>query len=203
MKSPRKIIAVDIDEVLANFVDYFIEYHNLEYKTSISRDKFITFELNEVFEVTLEEMNLKFAKFKDQGHNLKLEPIRGSKEAIDNLIKKGYEPHIVTSRPEMIKKDTEEWIDRHFPNKFHKLHYSYNKYLEPSFKNKTKAEICKMIGARILIEDNLDLAVDAAQNGIIILLMDAPWNQTESLPDNIIRVKSWEEILEKIDKLWT
>lgn len=203
MKPSKKVIAVDIDEVLANFVDYFIEYHNLEYETTITKDKFITFELSEIFETTVEEMNLKFRKFKDQGHNLKLEPIKGSKRGIDKLIKRGYKLHIVTSRPETIKDDTSKWVEKFFPGKFVQVHHAFNKYYEPLLQNLTKAEICRKIGARVLIEDNLDLALDSSENGITVLMMDAPWNQTDSLPENVIRVKSWEEILGKIDKLWT
>ena len=122
----------------------------------------------------------------------------GAKEGIDALLKKGYELHLVTSRPEVIKPQTEKWIKAHFPGKFTDLHHAFNPNIHKKDSKKKKWEICKEIGAGVLIEDFLPNAIGCSENGIKVYLMDAPWNQVEDLPENVVRVKSWKEIVEKV-----
>ncbi len=193
-----KIIAVDIDEVLAGFIDYFVEYHNLTYKTSVTKDKVYTFDLEEVFGVTHEEISSRMIAFGEQGHNIKMKPVEGAVEGVDELLKRGYELHLVTSRPGVIEKDTRAWIEIYFKGKFTGLHHAFNQKIHKEGSKKKKWEICKKIGAEILIDDFLANALSCSENGIKVFLMDAPWNQTEHLPENVLRVKSWEEIIKKL-----
>jgi uncharacterized protein len=197
-KTSKKIIAVDIDEVLADFIAYFVEYHNLTYKTQMSRDKVFSFALHEVFKVTREDITTKMIRFSEEGHDTKITLVKGAQEGIDALLKKGYELHLVTSRPEAIKPQTEQWIAKHFPGKFTDLHHAFNPNIHKKDSKMKKWEVCKEIGAGVLIEDFLPNAIGCAENGIKVFLMDTPWNQTDDLPESIIRVKSWMEIVELI-----
>ncbi len=196
MVKSSKVIAVDIDEILAGFIDYFVSYHNLTYQTKITKNDVFSFNLHEVFGVSREEIIMRMVKFGEEGHNFKIEPVPGAIEGVGALLKKGYILHLVTARPTIIQKDTEKWINKFFPQKFINLHHAFNKNIhkEDSPKKK-KWEICKEIGARVLIDDHLDNALSCVENGIKVLLMDAPWNQVENLPKGIKRVKGWEEIL--------
>lgn len=193
-KASKKVIAVDIDEVLAGFIDYFVEYHNLHFKTTITKDKVVTFDLEDVFGVTKEEISTRMIDFGKAGHNVKMKPVAGSIEGVDALLEKGYELHLVTSRPGVIEKDTRVWIENHFSGKFTDLHHAFNQKIHKEGSKKKKWEICKEIGAGVLVDDFLPNALSCAENGITVYLMDAPWNQTEDLPENVIRVKSWKEI---------
>ena len=195
-KTSKKVIAVDIDEVLADFINYFVEYHNLTYKTQMTKDKVFSFSLHEVFEVSTEVIMERMIKFSEEGHNAKIALVPGAKEGIDALAKKGYELHLVTSRPGAIKEVTEKWIEEHFPGKFTDLHHAFNPNIHAKGSKKKKWEICKEIGAGVLIEDFLPNAMGCSENGITVYLMDTPWNQQDDLPSNIIRVKSWMEIVE-------
>lgn len=197
-KVSKKIIAVDIDEVLADFIAYFVEYHNLTYQTSYTKDKIFSFHLHEVFEVSKDEITERMIKFSEERHNAKITLVPGAKEGIDELLKKGYELHLVTSRPEAIKPQTEEWIKKHFPGKFTDLHHAFNPNIHPKGSKMKKWEICKEISAGLLIEDFLPNALGCAENGIKVLLMDAPWNQVEDLPEGVVRVKSWKEIISRL-----
>jgi uncharacterized HAD superfamily protein len=47
----------------------------------------------------------------------------------------------------------------------------------------------------IMIDDNLPTVIECAEKGIKALLLDHPWNQTESLPTDVTRVFSWDEIV--------
>lgn len=195
MLKNKKVIAIDIDEVLASFIDLFLQYHNSSFQTNVSRSQVVTFALHEVFETTVETMQLRMEQFGHQGNHLKIEPILGAVEAIEHLFKQGFKLHLITARPELIKKETKIWVNQFFPNKFTKIHHAYNKYLAPSHQKNRKWQICQQLKAKYMIDDLIENARECAENGIKVLLMDAPWNQAEKLPPNIKRVKDWKEIL--------
>lgn len=166
----------------------------------MTKDKVINYDLYQSFKTDKEEMGVRFAEFRVFHLLERIKPVKGAVAGIKKLIKKGFIPHFVTARPQTIEAETRIWLKTHFKNIEFPIHFTHPASKAPKRK---KSKICREIGAKALIDDNLDNAIDCAQNGIKVFLMDAPWNQTDSLPENIIRVKSWEEILEKIDKVWT
>jgi uncharacterized HAD superfamily protein len=87
------------------------------------------------------------------------------------------------------------WIDKHFPDTFTSVHFT--SHVSKTLK-KNKSIVCKELGVEIMIEDNLDFALELAHNGIASLLVEKPWNKqrTEEHP-LITRVKDWKEIEQK------
>ncbi|MBI2593198.1 hypothetical protein HYW44_00960 [Candidatus Daviesbacteria bacterium] len=195
MKAPaKKVIAVDIDEVLADFLSYFVYFHNLMYKTSAKREDFKNYYLHEILGTDRDEMHIRYLEFKTFSLLERLKPIKGAHRGIKKLIELGYAPHLLTARPKVIEKETRKWLDIHFKGIDLPLHFARDE----RDKFKKKSIVCKEIGAKIIIEDHLDNALDCSESGIKVFLIDAPWNQSESLPENVVRVKSWREIVEKI-----
>lgn len=193
-----KVIAVDIDEVLADFFAYFVYFHNLMYKTKVSlKDTNMEkYYLNEVFEVDRAEMHIRYMEFKALHLLEQLKPIQGSQSGMKKLIKMGFEPHLVTARPQIIEEETRKWLSAHFKGIDLPIHFTHpGTGASHHFK---KSEICKEIGAEILIDDHIENALDCAENGIKVFLMDAPWNKQEDLPEGVVRVKSWKEITGKL-----
>lgn len=195
-KNSKKVIAVDIDEVLADFFTYFVYFHNLMYKTSVSRDDMTKYYLHQAFNVDREEMSIRYLEFKSLHLLERLEPIKGAKKGIKRLFEMGFEPHLVTARPQIIEEETVRWLKIHFKEFELPIHFTHP--ATGRVRHRKKSEICKEIGAEILIDDHIDNALDCAENGIKVFLMDAPWNQTEDLPENVVRVKSWKEIVELV-----
>lgn len=191
-KSSNKVIAVDIDEVTADFISYFIYFHNLMYKTSIKRDEVSSYYLYKAFKVERKEMGMRFDEFQALKLLERLEPAKGAIAGIKKLVERGFAPNFVTARPLAIEKETRAWIKKYFKDIKIPLYFTHQK---EGGKELKKSVICKEIGARILIDDHIENALDCAENGIKVFLMDAPWNQSEDLPENIIRVKSWKEII--------
>lgn len=193
----KNIIAVDADEIIAGFLDHFIAYYNGKFQTKVLKSQISSFKLDPLFNTSEEIFLQRIDEYYQEGEVLKIEPIKGSFEGINKLLKKGYQLEIITARPSTYRDATVEWVTKHFPKKFDQIHFAFNPYNKDS-EPVTKAQICKKIGARVLIDDNIDNALDCAKNGIKVLLMDAPWNQVEDLPKGIIRVKSWKEIVKLI-----
>ena len=197
MNSSKKVVAVDADEVLAEFMEHFLMFHNARYETRFTKSEITSFRFEEVFKIEERDVLRRIGEFyEDQViHNIR--PVEGAEEGINSLIDKGYQLEIITARPPYYRQITVDWVEKHFPGKFEQIHFAFNPFNINS-ERLTKAEICKQIGAEVLIDDNLVNALDCADRGITVYLMDAPWNQVEELPKKVIRVKSWEEILERL-----
>lgn len=188
------MIAVDADEILAGFIDHFLVHYNSKYQTSVSKDKIYSFKLDPIFNTTEDIFLKRMDEFYESGEVLRIKPVKGALQGVDQLLKKEYFLEIITARPALYAEATKEWVNKHFPKRFKQIHFAFNPHNKNS-ENITKAQVCKKIGAKVLIDDNIDNALDCAKNGITVYLMDAPWNQAEDLPKNVIRVKSWKEII--------
>lgn len=63
-----------------------------------------------------------------------------------------------------------------------------------------KLQYCRKISADIMIDDKPDIALYLAENGINVLLFDAPYNK-EAEHKNITRVYSWRDICRFVKEL--
>ena len=110
------------------------------------------------------------------------ENLRPIPHAIEMLqaMKEEYELHVVTSRQYAIQEKTLEWINNHYPNIFTEIHFG-NHYSREG-KVRSKPEICKDIGAVLLIDDSLQYAYQCHQADIpVILFGEYAWNQKHSV----------------------
>ena len=189
------IIAVDLDDVLADSLRAFIEFYNENYNKKLKYEDFTAYTLNEIMGMPREEENKILEKFDNGGYFEKIKPIEGAVEAIKKLSKK-HKIIIITSRTKDKEEKTKKWVEKFFGK--YDIYFIRQNY---SGKSKTKAEICKEIKAEILIEDYLGYAENCAKNGIKVLLFDYPWNQKKDLGKLIKRIKSWEEIVSEIEAI--
>lgn len=130
---------------------------------------------------------------KDIG-KLEIKPVEWSIEKIKELENLWHELFIVTARNSDYFTDYSiEWAKRYYKNAFRNILFSNQ---HNGAKYKPKPEICLENGIEIMIEDNLDYALELAKNGIKTFLLEKPWNihRTEN-HDNIIKVKTWKDIV--------
>ena len=187
------LIAVDIDEVLADFVANFVNIYNKIYKTSFTRDDFFVFEFWTILGLDLDEFKKRFIKMIRENRLFESPlPKKGSQEAIKTLAE-SHRLAAVTGRPESIADITQNWLKKYFPSTFEKIYYARKDVLQPE--KESKFSICKRIGAKILIEDEVNNAETAARNGLQILLFDAPWNKKVKTGPKLKRVYSWDDVL--------
>jgi len=188
-------IGVDIDDVLADFMFPLVNYHNEKYGTTFVRDDFTSFNLWETWGGTPEEAIDKVFQFYDSPDFHQIGIVAGASEALE-VLKKNHELSIITARPEILRAQTIDWIERHFPNTFSEIHIA-NKFSKTG-PQLTKREICERNSIHLLIDDSIENAFQCANAERKILLLVRPWNQSEKLPASIIRVFSWEEIVQHI-----
>jgi len=189
------IIAIDLDDVLANSLQSFVDFYNEKYNGDLKCEDFTAFTLNEIKGMPLDEEAKLLTEYDESKYYDQIMPMKNAKETIQKL-SQNNKLVIVTSRPDKKEEKTKKWLKQHIGD-FAEVHFMRQTYSGKN-KTKTKGEICKEIGAEYLIEDNLDYAKSCIEKGVKVLLFDYPWNQEENLNPLITRVKSWEEILRKL-----
>jgi len=69
----------------------------------------------------------------------------------------------------------------------------------------TKCDIVKKLGLGAFVEDCFEMAVQIADDGTDVVLLDYPWNLSNKTPRNlegkIHRVQSWEGIVGKVRQI--
>lgn len=111
----------------------------------------------------------------------------------------GNNCHIITARTESIRKAaTKSWLKENMPEFDFSTQVHFTNHYEPTG-SRTKGEVCRQIGAQILIDDNLEFLQSASSLGIFCILLDKPWNKSEIMSKNITRVTHWDEIPRLID----
>ena len=195
-QSTKPDIVVDIDEVLADSLHAMLKWYNQKYHTNFEWKKCYTYKLWNVFNTSKEENALRFNKFFEECNLETIRPVEGSQEGIDR-IHKIANIHVVTGRNDGQIEYTKSWLKKHFHEKFSSIEFTSHYYTEKPVK---KSEVCKRLNAKIIIEDDLEHAIDCANHGVKVILLNRPWNQTAENKD-IIRVDSWEEIVKTIGKL--
>ncbi|KAK3845250.1 MAG: hypothetical protein J3R72DRAFT_397065 [Linnemannia gamsii] len=201
---PRKVIAVDLDEVLARTTLAIADFHNDTYGTSLTMDDFISYDYTKIWGGTREESIAKWRLFFDSPYFLKVEPVEGSLETLKLLKSRRFSLVIVTARQQFVADLTKKFVDRHFPGIFESIYFANHFLTEQeklTFVSKPKSVICRDVHAQLLIDDSLENALEVSKAGIPVLLFDLhgkyKWNQLEEgqqLPDKVTRVKSWKDV---------
>jgi uncharacterized HAD superfamily protein len=189
----KEIIAIDADDVLTNTFPVFIKFLNKKFSTNFPNDIMEEngYNLNHIQINKFRRQEI-LNEFHDSPEYKKIEPVKGSVEAILKLSEK-YELVIITARPDMLKEKTKNFIEKYFPKMFSGIHHTTilkeRKFIK-------KSEICNKIGAKIIIEDHYKNALDCAEKGIKAIILDMPWNRNEDYShSNIEHAKNWDEII--------
>eukprot|EP01039_Chlorochromonas_danica_P003281 gene3281-3598_t len=173
----KPIVAVDIDEVLAQFIPKLADFHNDIYGgPSLSAESFVSYEFHKVWGGSIEECNQKMEAFFESDYfKERIDPMPHALETLQRM-KEKYSLHVVTARQHKVEEVTRSWLSKYFPNIFEDIHFG-NHY-STSGKSRSKAEMCKSIGAKVLIDDSLIYATQCALADIsVVLFGHYPWNQ--------------------------
>ncbi len=187
----KPVLAIDVDEVLFPFTHRFIDDHNRRTGNDLKMSDLTTFYYIEEQEGIPEgEAEAWILKFLESEYGRSSKPFPGAIEAITKL-KTKYDIDIITARHQTMQNTTEVWLNEHFPNALRNVHFSRS--VEGG--RLSKAQLCVDLGVSTLIDDHPDNLLDCAKHGIKGLYFgNYPW-QTHDLPDNVQRVKDWEEVI--------
>ena len=130
-------------------------------------------------------------------------PRENTQKVIDQLQKDGHELFEITARKFANLKTPLGWYSRKMLLKWYAkngLHFSKIVFCSDNKAVSAKTQACIKHGATIMVEDRPDVAENLAENGITVLLFDAPYNRYLD-QDLVVRVHSWDEVYEKINEI--
>ncbi|XP_020680044.1 uncharacterized protein LOC110097811 [Dendrobium catenatum] len=197
-KREKIAVAVDVDEVLGSFIPALNKFVADRYSSYHTVSDYYIYEFFRIWNCTRAEAEIRVHDFfQTQYFTSGIHPIPGAHTALCNL-SAFCNLSVVTSRQNVIKDQTCDWIERHFPGLFKEIHFGNHFALDG--KSRPKSEICRSIGAKVLIDDNPRYAVECAEAGIRVLLFDYhnsyPWCKDDSVDSYslVTKVHNWEEV---------
>lgn len=188
------VIAFDFDDVILPVAEHIFRYYKKTYGIDVPPQHY--YGDPRAWGVdSLREVSARVVEHLYDPAYMELRPSTETIEAVKQ-ISHNNTLHIVTGRPVSAAVLTQKTLDDHLPDVFNTVHYiDYN-----GARSRTKAEVCRQIGAELLIEDNPAHALKVAQAGIpAVLFGDYAWNKTlTGLPLNISRALTWEQVLSQL-----
>ena len=189
----KRKIGIDIDEVVVKFMEGYLKFYNLKYKTFFNLKDITHYHLWECGLYTSKKNSIKeVLDFQNSNEFDALKMIEGAKFGL-NEISKNHKICFITSRPIELKEKTIDFFYKHFPKNGYEFIFSGEVY-----GGLTKSRICNKLQIEKMVEDNADYALDCAKNGIKTFLLNKPWNRNYEKHKNIIKVQTWRDILKKL-----
>lgn len=199
----RLIIAIDCDDVLVPTARHIIEDYNERFGTSVTFEHFYdTTDLTlDTWGVkTREEAIERVAEFLHSDKHSRIAPDADTIRAVKALADR-HELHLVSGRVDALKPVTEQMLQVYFPGCFQTIeHTNFIAPKSSKLARRSKGDICKIIGADILIDDHphhvksvLEANVDKA-----ILFGEYAWNRSAAMSSGMVRCKDWPSALEEV-----
>ena len=189
----RRVIGLDIDEVLLGLVDGLNDFYNRRFGTGFKVEDYVTYDLEDTWGGTKEDAVRIVEDFYGSPDFLKISPVSGSQEAVARLARTS--PLVsITSRPSSIREGTLSQIQRFFGRSIGDVFFN-GQYGMKSHKI-SKASICEGNGVGSFVDDNLSVCNDLAARGIRTYLFERPWNRNEDVHPEVVRVRNWTELYE-------
>ena len=195
-----KTIAIDIDNVLAASAESFVVISNKLFGDHITFADFNE-DWQKMWGVSHEEAERRGEVLRANKYQKDYLPVEGAVQAITELGKQ-YKLVLVTSRRKFAEELTRNWLKQHFDYPFEQIVFAdfwddFQKSKDGHLRH--KGDLFTQVGANFVIDDQLKHCVAAAEQGVqAILFGDYPWNETDELPEGIVRYKNWAEVVESL-----
>jgi len=191
-------IAIDLDNVIANFDDVLLEEyikHDKELRNTGIINENADYIGKGMFDWTDEEEKSFYYSNIERMAN-ELEPIKDAPSYIKKLKEDGNEIYIISGRDNGEYKkpyeDTKNWLDKH--------DIPYDRIiLTNAYQKHEKAEECLKHNISVLIDDSPKTCMEAMKRNIKVYTMNTRFNQKVQ---GLNRVSTWEEIYEKVSKYY-
>ncbi|MDA3815094.1 MAG: hypothetical protein PF549_01875 [Patescibacteria group bacterium] len=192
-------IAIDIDDVLADFSSSFIKFQKERYNLDLNLLKDRLYRKDWIIDsgLSLQEGHKRVIEFVESDGTKNLKVVKGSREAM-NKMKDKFKLIALTGRPASVSILTEEWLNKNFQNTFSSFLSTDAHMFSGSGYN--KGEICIENGISLLIDDLPQYCLECVSVDVPTILFNQPHNQyfNEKEYPSITRINSWEEVANKL-----
>lgn len=197
----RPIIAIDIDEVLAEYATEFVKFSNERWGTHLTVEDYSE-NWSQVWQITHNETmeRSKHIYKPDEGVYGRLAPVIGADEALRKL-REEFDIVLVTSRPLLVEQETRAWLEQHYSSLVTDIYFAgmYDGDVTDYSFLRTKSSVYSQIKPKFVIDDQPKHCLAAADLGIhAILFGNYPWNQDVNDSSLITRCHDWNEVLHHI-----
>ena len=191
----RLVIAVDCDDVLVATTPFFVDTYNRQYGTQVTLTDAHSAD-DAVWGAPQDVVNERIAKIMTTKEYAELGPTQDEVGILTEL-SKHHELHLVTARRPEEKVLTQSMLDRDLPGVF-----SSKEFVGWAG---SKGDVCKRIGADMLIDDNARHLHGAIQQGLpkngAILFGAYDWNSASSSHEDLTHCTTWPEVKCCIDEI--
>lgn len=193
-------IAVDIDGVLLDTMPALNDFYNRTHGTKFRVGDYLHHDLEKTWGGSKEDAVGVVEEFFKSPYVLKIMPMPYSLEGIA-VLSRNHELFSITSRPESIHALTENSLRKNFNTSIEKVIYTGQYVVAAS--EMDKGRICIAEGADLLIEDCLEISLNAADMGLDVFLFNNSQNQLNgnyaAIPPKLLRIRGgWKEIVERL-----
>ena len=195
----KPVIAIDIDDVLADNAAGFVDFSNRKWGTNLQPSDY-TEHWAEVWKVDQEEAARRREALHQSGEYMLYRHDESALRVLRRL-SADYNLIIVTSRRLDMRDGTLDWIHSHYPNIFtdEVIHFagmwddtSVDVHARLAM---TKGDLYSQLSVDYVIDDQLKHCQAASDLGKTALLFGHyKWNQTDSLPEYVTRVQGWSGV---------
>jgi uncharacterized HAD superfamily protein len=173
-------ICIDIDGTITEPY-YWLTLANQYFKTQLKPKDITIYEIHKLLGVAECEYNEFYYLFGELLHKEAM--IRSGAKEIINKLSDHHLIHFVSARDEKMREVTLEWLDKH------QIPMDSITLLGSS----EKVHQAETLSCDIFIEDRYENAIQLAQAGFEVLLIDCNYNKGV-LPSNVARVRTWLQI---------
>jgi uncharacterized HAD superfamily protein len=187
-------IAIDIDDVLAEFQISFLNHLNEASGHSLTTDDIVSYHYTDFLDITWDEVKAHIFDFYETEEFHNLDPVKHSKESISELSRDNF-LYIITSRPKSIQKTTEDWLDMHYGDSFTEIILTDR----VNGSKVKKPDICEDLGISMIVEDSPEEVDEFVNKGVKVHLLDKPWNRSVHDQDGVIRHSDWKSVINELE----
>lgn len=190
-----KRIYVDVDDVISRTTDTYAGIIEREFGKKVRFEDLVSFDLKASFGLTDNEFHYFFDLVHQPDILLAYEPVDGAVSMLSKWAEQGHCIDIVTGRPSSAREPSLAWLEKQgVPYHSFTMVDKYNRIANDPAKVIPK-EALRQRAYDLAVEDSRDMAIFLAREmDVPVRLLDRPWNAEPVGHDNIIRVRSWEDI---------
>lgn len=179
-KSNKLNIGIDLDGTVTAY-DYWLRRANKFFGRSIRPEEISDYSITQVLGITREDF-MSFYRLHGEALHRDAE-IRPEAARVITKMAAQCHIHYISAREPILWRVSMEWLIEH------RLPIDSLSLLGSPHKLRRAQEL----GCDLFFEDSLDNALELANSGILVLMIDCPYNQGP-LPRGIVRVKDWSQV---------
>lgn len=190
-------IALDFDDLIFPLMDELVPYVNSRHGWNYTLADYRTFEFEVLWGSTRQEaIEIVDTFFSEL--DLHPQPLSGAAEAVGTLRSAGHRLVVVTARHDELEHHTQLWIEQHLPGVFDDVQLC-NSYQVDGRPTRRKVDVCRELGAEVLVDDSLgNVSEMAVAGGLGLLFGNYPWNRADELPPGVERMADWPAVLDRL-----